>query len=104
VTRTALILAALLLPAACNHTPSFAELSASCASMGYAESSAGHAACMDYTAQRAAVAAERRAMGFAMMGAWGQRLANPPRTYVQPPMRMQTSCRPNPYTGGFVCN
>ena len=57
MTRTALILAALLLPAACNHLPTFEELSASYTAAGYAESTEGHVACMDLMLQREQLAA-----------------------------------------------
>ena len=106
MTRTALILAALLLPAACSHAPTDKELAADCAASGY--STEGYIACLtssfDGAAAQRAQAAAQRARAFEVLGAMGERLANPPQPPVQPTVRMQTSCRPNPWSGGFTCN
>jgi hypothetical protein len=51
VTRTALILAALLGSAACAKALTFEELAASCAAAGYIAGTDGHFACLFHTMQ-----------------------------------------------------
>jgi hypothetical protein len=104
VTRNLLLLAALLLPAACAGAPTDKELAADCAASGY--SAEGYIACLtssfDGAAAQRAQAAVQRARAFEVLGAMGERLANPPQPPVQPTVRLQTSCRSRAW--GIVCN
>ena len=80
-------------------------MAASCAASGYIPGGQGYIACLTSSidgaaAQRARAGAAGWARG---VGEIGERLANPPQPSVQPMIRQQIDCRPNPFTGGFTC-
>jgi hypothetical protein len=100
MTRNLLLLAALLLPAACANAPSMEEMAASCEAAGYAGGTEGGMAYLSMSMQQETVAA-RRAIAAMMLGSMGQRMSAGPQAYAQPQMRMRTSCLP--MGNGFTC-
>jgi hypothetical protein len=105
MTRNLLLLAALLLPAACANAPSMEEMAASCEAAGYASGTEGGMACLSMSMQQEAARQEtvaaRRAIAAMMLGSMGQRMSAGPQAYAQPQMRMRTSCLP--MGNGFTC-
>jgi hypothetical protein len=86
VNRNLLLLAAVLLPAACGHGPSMEELASNCTASGYASGTEGGLLCLQRAVQqestRQAVADQRRMAAAMMLGAMGQRIGQPqPNTF-----------------------